>query len=387
MEYNRYTYEFLKDFCFQVFKKLGVPVEDASIPGEALLKADLMGDPSHGVTRIKRYSWRIDKGLINPKPEMKVVKDGGSFIIFDADNGLGQIAATKAMKICIQKAKEHGLCFAVVRKSNHFGKCGYYSMLALEHDMIGVSMTNSSPLMAPTFGIDPMLGTNPIAVSIPAGEEPPFCFDMATSVRAYSRCDIRDREGREIPLEWGMNNEGRLTINPKSILGKKGYAREGGERGVMLSLGGFGEETAGYKGYGLAVIVDILSGILSSSSWGPNVGMSYGEKIANLGHFIGAINIEAFRPLQEFKKEMDQMLRGLKNSTKGVGYERKYVVTENGFNILLNRNKEQFKRIYVAGEKGLELEEEQMKNGVKLPSYIVKDLDDINKQYNLGFEL
>ena len=144
IEYKRYSYEDLIGFSFEVFKKIGVPEEDASIPGEALLKADLMGDPSHGIIRLKRYTWRFDEGLINPKPKMSIVNEGPGLFLYDADNGLGQISATKAMRLCIQKVKKAGLAFAVVKNSNHFGKCGYYSMLALEHNMIGISMTKSA---------------------------------------------------------------------------------------------------------------------------------------------------------------------------------------------------------------------------------------------------
>lgn len=385
IEYKRYPYEDLREFSFKVFRKLGVPKEDASIPGEALLKGDLMGDPSHGIIRLKRYTWRFEEGLLKPKPNMKIIKEGLGFILYDADNGLGQIAAKKAMKLCIEKAKESGIVFAMIKNSNHFGKCGYYSMLALEHEMIGLSMTNAAPFIAPTFGIEPMVGTNPIAIAVPAGEEPPFCLDMATSVRAYGRVDIRSLDGRDIPLGWSTDHEGGLTIDPFAVLGKKGYSKRGGERGTMLPLGGFGDYTAGYKGYGLAVMVDILTGLLTGSAWGPDLVMGMEPKISKMSHLVGAINIEAFRPLDEFKRDMDSMLRGLKNSEKAVGYDRTVKVVEDGFQISLKRRKEKFKRIYTPGERGLELEKEQMENGVRLGSYVVKELEAINKQYNVGY--
>jgi len=259
-------------------------------------------------------------------------------------------------------------------------------MLALEHDMIGLSMTNAAPLIAPTFGIEPIIGTNPIAISVPAGEEAPFCLDMATSVRAYGRADIRSREGKDIPLGWGMDHEGRLTIDPWDVLGEKGYGHIGGERGTMLPLGGFGDYTAGYKGYSLAVMVDILTGILGGSAWGPYCSMSMDPTTARISHLVGAINIEAFRPLDDFKKDMDSMLRGLKNSEKAFDYDQTVKVIEDGFEISLKRRKEKFKRIYTAGEKGIELEKEQLENGVHLGSYIVKELEIINKQYNIGYK-
>jgi LDH2 family malate/lactate/ureidoglycolate dehydrogenase len=385
IEYKTYKYEYLRNFSYEVFKKLGVPEEDASIPGEALLKADLMGDPSHGIIRMKRYTWRFDEGLIEPKPNPKVAKEGPGFILYDADNGLGQIAATKAMRLCIEKAKKSGIVFALVINSNHFGKCGYYSSLALEHNMIGLSMTNSAPLVAPTFGIEPIIGTNPIAISVPAGEELPFCLDMATSVRAYGRSDIRSREGKDIPLGWGMDYKGGQTIDPLAILGTKGYGHSGGERGSMLPLGGFGDNTAGYKGYSLAVMVDILTGILGGSAWGPYCGISLDPTVARISHLVGVINIETFRPLDEFKKDMDSMLKRLKTSEKAVGYDQTIKAVEDGFDISLRRGKK-FKRIYTAGEKGLELENEQLEKGVRLGKYIVEELEKINKQYNIGYK-
>ena len=385
IEYKRYPYEDLKEFCYKLFRKLGVPEEDAYIPGECLLKADLMGDPSHGVYRLNRYIFRFSEGLVKAKPDMKIIKSGLGFFIYDADNGLGQIAGNKAMKICIERAKSSGFVYGLISNSNHFGKCGYYSMLALEHDMIGLSMTNSSPLVAPTFGIEPIIGTNPIAIAVPTDKELPFCFDMATTVRAYGRVDTLSRVGQEVPIGWSQDNYGNITSDPWDVLGKEGYSKSEGDRGTMLPLGGFGDYTAGYKGYGLGIMVDILTGILAGGAWGPFCGMGMDSTISKLRHSVCAINIEAFRPLDEFKKDMDAMLRGLKNSKKSIGYDRIVKATEDGFVITLNRRKEKFKRIYTAGEKGLELESEQMKNGILLGSYVVKELKEINKKYNIGY--
>jgi LDH2 family malate/lactate/ureidoglycolate dehydrogenase len=247
-------------------------------------------------------------------------------------------------------------------------------------------MTNAAPLVAPTFGREPIIGTNPIAISVPAGKEPPFCLDIATSVRAYGRVDIREREGRNIPLEWATDYEGKLTIDPKEVLGKKGYSKRGGERGTMLPLGGFGDETAGYKGYGLAVMVDILTGLLAGSAWGIHCGLGMEAVVSNISHLVGAINIESFRPLDEFKKDMDSMLGELKNSEKAYHYRRNIDVMEKGFNLSILETDEKFERIYAAGEKGLELEKEQMENGIKLGLYIVKELESINKQYEMGYK-
>jgi LDH2 family malate/lactate/ureidoglycolate dehydrogenase len=386
MEYKRYPYDYLHKFSFEVMKKLGISEEDAHIPGEALLKADLMGDPSHGIIRLKRYTWRLDNNLINRKPKMSVTIETPSFISYDADNGLGQVAGYKAMNLCMDKAMKSGIAIAHVRRTNHIGKCGYYSMLALKRDMIGISMMNASCLVAPTFGIEPLIGTNPMALAAPAGKEPPFCLDMATSVRAYGRVDIRNREGREIPLGWGLDHEGKVTIHPKDILGTAGYAKSGGQRGTMLPLGGFGDETAGYKGYGLALVVDILTGVLAGGLWGENLALGLDEKVAGLTHLVGAINIEAFRPLNEFKKDMDAMMRKLKDSKKARGYDYTCKQIEDGYQITMKRRKEPYERIYVPGERGLELEKEQMKNGVRLGDYVIKELEAINEQYDMGYK-
>jgi LDH2 family malate/lactate/ureidoglycolate dehydrogenase len=316
---------------------------------------------------------------------MKAIREGPAFTLYDGDNGLGQITVTKAMRACMEKATGSGVALALVKNTNHIGKCGYYSMLALERDMIGISMTNAAPLIAPTFGIDPMIGTNPIAIAAPAGKEPPFCLDMATSVRAYGRFDIRAREGRQIPLGWGIDHQGKFTVDPGDILGTAGYAKSGGKRGSVLPLGGFGDDTAGYKGYGLAVAVDILTGLLTGSPYGPQLALGFDPKLAGLTPLVAAIDIDSFRPLNEFKKDMDAMLRGLKNSRKGTAYSEEYKVLEDGIQVVLRNTGKEFERIYVAGEKGLELEREQMKNGVRLGNYAIKELEEINKQYNIGY--
>jgi len=322
----------------------GVPREDADIVGYVLTKTDLRGTESHGTARLSYYYLHnVRQGLINPRPKVRTVAEGPSYLVLDADNGLGHPVAYRAMQRCLEKAKESGVCCATVRHSNHFGAAGIYAMMALEHDMMGLAFTNSQPLTIPTFGRQRVLGTNPIALAAPAGVELPFVLDMATSVVPIGRIEVYRRRGEQVPHGWGADADGQPTTDPDRIL----------EGGGLMPLGG-PAESGGYKGYGLAAMVDVLSGVLSGAAilngvLPPRLDRS-GD--ANVGHFLMALDVSAFRPVDEFRETMDSFVRQLRDSPKAVGQDR----------------------IYIAGEKEFLTEQDRRANGVPLNPVVEEDL-------------
>ncbi|HDN83119.1 MAG TPA: Ldh family oxidoreductase [Candidatus Altiarchaeales archaeon] len=351
----------LKNFCMETFLALGVPKRDAKIAADVIVEADLMGIDSHGVARLKRYVSGIKDGMINPKPKIKVVKESSVTALIDGDAGLGQVVAYKAMKLAIEKAKNNFLAFVAVRNSNHYGIASYYSMMALKEGMIGISMTNSDTLVVPTFGKDAILGTNPISIAVPAKKEKPFIMDFATSVVSRGKLEKYSREGKKIPLGWALNVEGLPTSDPVEVLENLKKRKGGG----ILPLGGFGEEFGGHKGYGLALAVDIFSGVLSGSGYADLVykRKSDGRISSNIGHFFGAIRIDAFRDVEEFKEAMDDLIRRIKNSGKAKGYSR----------------------IYIHGEKELETREKRLKEGVPLHPKVIEAMREVASDLGIDF--
>ncbi|HTX88138.1 MAG TPA: Ldh family oxidoreductase, partial [Bacteroidales bacterium] len=260
----RFKREDLMNFIIRYMTKLGVPEEDARIVGKVLLCADIRGVESHGMHRLgSYYGSRLQKGYMNPLTPYKIITETPSTALIDGGNGMGQVVSHKAMRMCIEKAKKAGIGAITIRNSNHFGIAGYYSLMALEEGMIGLSMTNSQPLVAPTYGRTAILGTNPIALAAPSGKERPFLLDMATSAVAYGKIQVYEKKKEHIPIGWGIDEEGQVTNDPSKI-------RPGGH-GALLPLGGM-EITAGYKGYGLAVMVEILCSALSGGNFLTNVG-------------------------------------------------------------------------------------------------------------------
>ncbi|MEK7448160.1 MAG: Ldh family oxidoreductase [Planctomycetota bacterium] len=344
----------LEEFVKKVFRVVGVSEKDAQITARVLVQADWRGIESHGVARLSRYITGIQNGLINPKTKLKLVKETKATAFFDAANGLGQVAGHQAMNYCIKKAKKSGAAWVAVRNSNHYGIAGYYSMLALKHNMIGISMTNSRPLCVPTYSREAIIGTNPISVAAPADREQPFVLDMATSVVPIGKIEVAKRKGASIPLGWAVDKTGQPTTDPAAVL----------EGGGVLPLGGTAE-FSGYKGYGLSVMIDILCGVLTGASFLSLVEKPVDGKPApaNLGHFFGAINIKSFRPLKEFKKTMDLFINILKNSAKAEGCNR----------------------IFIAGEKEFEMEESRRKNGIPLDEKTVSSLKDIRNKLGIKF--
>ncbi len=283
-----------------------VPEEDAQSIAKVLVTADARGIASHGVARLWRYLNGIDNGsmLIDCKP--RIIKDTSITQVIDAQGGLGAPVSSFAMKEVIQKAKSQGTAFATVKNSNHFGIAGYYAMMAIEHDMIGIAMTNTAALGVPTFGCDVMFGTNPIAIAVPAGKEIPYVLDMSTTVVSRGKIEVYDRENHELPPGWAVNKQGLTAQDPGTLL-KDMLTREGGG---ILPLGGEGDSFGGHKGYGLALLVDIFCALLSSSAFGEDISDS-AETSARVSHFFGAIDIGRFRKISSFKQDMDTMLSRL----------------------------------------------------------------------------
>jgi L-2-hydroxycarboxylate dehydrogenase (NAD+) len=347
--------EDLKEYVVRFFCHYQVPEEDARIAAEILVSADLRGVDSHGVIRLDTYyGTRLRSGRMDPSTPVKVLQETLTTAAYDAGAGLGQVAGYRAMQRCIEKAREVGLSMATVRNSNHYGIAGYYAMMALPHDMIGISFTNSQPLVAPTYGKTAILGTNPIAVAAPAGSNRPYVLDMATSIVPIGRVTVYQKAGKPIPEGWGIDKDGLVSTDPNEVL--KG--------GALMALGG-SDIMRGYKGYGLSLLVDIFSGVLSGSSFGKDVGHPNDGRPADVGHFFAAIRIDAFRPVDEFKRDMDALLDQLKNAPKAVGQDR----------------------IYIHGEKEFELSDYYLQTGVPLMSEVVKMLTQTGEQVGVPFDI
>ena len=350
-----YPPEKLHQYIVDYFEHWSVSSEDAALAADVLLSADMRGVDSHGLIRLSSYyGSRLRKGLINPQCPMKVIKETLTTLSVDGGNGLGHPVSVKTMRLCIEKAKTSGVGLATVRNSNHFGIAGYYAMLALSEDMIGLCFTNTAPLVAPTHGRKAILGTNPIAVAVPAASSRPFVLDMATSIVPIGRINVYQKEGKNIPAGWGVDALGLMTENPAAV-------REGG---ALMPLGG-PELLRGYKGYGLSLMVDIFSGVLSGSAFASDVGNATQDKQCNVGHFFGAIRIDAFRDVQDFKADMDRLLTQLREAPKAAGEER----------------------IFIHGEKEFEAADQSAIEGVALSEATVQTLIDGGKLDGVPFDL
>jgi LDH2 family malate/lactate/ureidoglycolate dehydrogenase len=325
---------------------VGVDAGQARDVAEVLLASDIRGIESHGIARLRWfYVDRIRLGTINKDPSYKVVRETPTSFLLDADNGLGHPASIFTMRKTIELAREHGIAFSAVRNSNHYGIAGYYAMMALEHDMIGMSSTDSAHFAIPTFGREKMQGTNPFAYAVPAGEEPAFVFDFATTTVTYGKLEIYERRGLKLKPGWAVGADGRPTDDPTA-------ARFGG---ALLPLGGFGVDNGGHKGYGLGALSEILCGVLSGGAFGTALSQAEGPQMPGgiTGHWFGAMRIDAARDIAEFKRDMDRELRDFKNSAKAPGCER----------------------IYVAGEIEHERTLEYRRDGIPLVPKVWEDLD------------
>jgi LDH2 family malate/lactate/ureidoglycolate dehydrogenase len=326
IEQVRVSREDLVLFCQRVFRRLDLSERDAETAASVLVAADARGIPSHGVARLQRYINGLEAGTILPHAPIEVLMDTPSSIVIHAHGGMGAPASVRAMERVVHKAKGNGAAFGCVRDSNHFGIAGYYAMMALDEDMLGIAMTNTAALGVPTFGRQVMFGTNPLAFAAPAGEERAFVLDMSTTVVTRGKIEVYERSGEELPPGWAVDRDGRPAKDAHSLLDDM-FGRVGGG---ILPLGGAGEDFGGHKGYGLAVMVDVLCAVLCGAPFGLGTSDT-ATSSGRVSHFFGAIRIDTFRDPQEFRRDMDHMLRELRNCPPAAGAERVYFAGQKEF--------------------------------------------------------
>ena len=328
METRPYVpWELMNSFMIDVFKAYGVPEEDAKICADVLLESDRRGIESHGCNRFKPiYIDRIVNGTLLPVTKIDIVKETPTTVVMDANNGMGMVASHKMMEMLIEKAKTYGMAGGAIYNSTHYGIAGYWTTMAEKAGMIGISGTNARPSVAPTFGVEPMMGTNPLTFTMPTDEEFPFNFDCATSTVQNGTIEFYERSGKPTPAGLVITKDGGTMTDSGTILKemRKGNC-------ALLPLGGLGEETGGYKGYGFTTIVEILSAALTGGPYmkelsGKNPDGS--NRMYRLGHFFFVINPEFFMGLDTFKSTAGGILRGLRNSEKAPGAERIYTAGE-----------------------------------------------------------
>ncbi len=325
----------MEQFMVDVLIGSGVPTDDARIVADVLITADKLGIDSHGFNRLKPiYYDRIKDGILNPVTEFEVIRESPTTAVVDGHNGMGHVVAKRSMQMAIDKAKKFGMGMVAVRNSTHFGIAGYYALMAAKENMIGISGTNARPSIAPTYGVENMLGTNPLTFAMPTDEEFPFMLDCATSVSQRGKIELYARAGKTVPKGWVIDENGESKTDAQEIL-KDLIA----EKAALTPLGGIGEETAGYKGYGYATVVEILSAALQSGSYMKMLmGFENGKKVPYpLGHFFIAIDINAFVDPEEFKHTTGNILRELRASKKMPGHNRIFTAGEKEYIVWLDR--------------------------------------------------
>lgn len=354
-----FSAEELQRFTKEIFKAIGCPQNEAEKAAEILISADLRGVDSHGVARLSGYIRLHEKKRLNSQPRIQVTHETPSTAVVDGDLGLGLVVGPKAMEIAIEKAKKVGTGWVAVKNSNHYGIAGYHAMMALEEDCIGISLTNASPLVSPTFSKERLLGTNPISIAIPTKNQPPFVLDMATTTAANGKLEVLQRKGLEAPHGWLQDKSGKITTDARGLI----------NGGSMRPLGG-DREHGSHKGYALGAVVDILSAVLSGANYGPWVPpfVAFIDPAPNpvgegLGHFFGAMRVDAFRDGEEFKSHMDNWIERFRQSETVDGAEK----------------------VLIPGDPEREITDDRMKNGIDLLEPVVKDLRELGKK--LGVEL
>ena len=357
MTFYTFTETKLRQFTENVFLKMGCPLTDAQLAADVLLKSDLRGIDSHGVARLSGYVRLWEKQRINANPVIKIVHETATTATVDGDGGLGLVVAPFAMKIAIEKARIYGSGWVAVKNSNHFGIAGYHSLMAVEQEMIGISMTNASPLVAPTYANERLLGTNPMCYAFPAGKYPPIIVDMATAAAANGKLEIAQRANQPIPEGWVQDASGNTSTNPHQL-------KEGGS---LLPLGS-DKDHGSHKGYGLSATVDILSAVLSGANYGPWVPpfVAFLEPPTDpvgegIGHFLGAMRVDGFRPAQDFKDHLDNWIERFK-SAKTVDPDKKVIIP---------------------GEPEFAYEQERRINGIPLIDVVVNDLNELAKKLEI----
>lgn len=341
----------LRAFTFSVFKKIGCSDDHAELATDVLIKSDLRGIDSHGVARLSGYVRLWEKNRINATPNIRVVHETPTTATVDGDSGLGLVVAPFAMKVAIEKAEKYGSGWVAVKNSNHFGIAGYHALMAVDKDMVGISMTNASPLVAPTFASERLLGTNPMCYAFPAGKYPPVIVDMATAAAANGKLEIAQRSNKNVPDGWVQDKEGNSSINPNEL--KSG--------GSLLPLGS-DKDHGSHKGYGLSATVDILSAILSGANYGPWVPpfVSFLEPPSDpvgdgIGHFLGAMRVDGFRPAEDFKLHLDNWITRFKNA----------------------KTVDPTKKVIIPGEPEHNFEQERKVSGIPIIDVVVKDLNEL----------
>ncbi|MFN6944627.1 MAG: Ldh family oxidoreductase [Cytophagaceae bacterium] len=352
-----FSYQKLFNFSKDIFLKMGCSPEDATLASEVLLSADLRGVDSHGVARLSGYVRLWEAGRINTSPNIRIVHESPSTAVVDGDKGLGLVVGPRAMKIAMEKAEKCGTGWVSVKNSNHYGIAGYHAMMGLSSDLIGISMTNASPLVAPTHSLERLLGTNPIAIAIPAGEQPSFVMDMATTTAPNGKLEMLQRKNLDAPTGWIQDKAGQQSLNPHEL--KSG--------GALLPLGG-DKEHGSHKGYCLGAVVDIFSAVLSGANYGPWVPpfvsflpMPTDPVGEGIGHFFGAMRIDAFRPADEFKTHMDTWISRFRNSQAIEG-----------------------ESVLIPGDPEREISAERLKNGIPLLEPVIKDLEELGKKFSVA---
>ena len=353
--------DYLTNFSAEVFMHFAVSEANATQAADVLAKSDLRGIDSHGVARLHTYFDMLTLGRINPRPNIKIVREKSSVATVDGDNGLGLVVGPKANEIAMEKAEKHGSGWVSVCNTNHFGIAGYYPLKALERDLIGWAMTNTTKLVAPLWGAQRMLGTNPIAIAFPGYKEPPIVIDMATSAVAYGKIEIALRKKERVPKGWIIDRDGRDTIDPQDMI----------DGGAQLPLGSE-REMGGHKGYGLASMVDILCCVLSGANWGPFAPpFALRQEIPKrrvgkgIGHFFGAMQIDGFIDKDEFKKQIDEWIHVFRNTKPALGTSGPLI----------------------PGDPEREAEAIRSKQGIPLIKPVVDDLLDISRKTGIALEV
>lgn len=355
-------FDVLERFMKEVLLKSGVPEADAEIVKEVLIESDRRGIDSHGIGRLKPiYIDRLDAGTQEPVTKVDVVKETATTAVLDANNGMGHVAAKQAMQMAIDKAKENGMGMVALRNSTHYGIAGYYTSMATKAGMIGITGTNARPSIAPTFGVENMLGTNPLTIGLPTDEEFDFNLDCATSVSQRGKLEVYGRAGKELPPGWVIGEDGTTRTDTEQVLVDltKGKA-------ALAPLGGIGDITAGYKGFGYSTVVEILSAALQDGKFLKElngVDEEGKKKPILLGHFFIAINTNFFLGEEVFRKIAGTILRNLRDSRKAPGEER----------------------IYTAGEKEHLAWQYRKEHGCPVPASLQKHMTELRDRWNLDF--
>jgi len=357
MVYHTFAEDILRKFTVSIFVKMGCSADHAKLAADVLIKSDLRGIDSHGVARLSGYVRLWEKKRINTNPNIRVIHETPTTATVDGDAGLGLVVAPFAMRVAIEKAEEYGSGWVSVKNSNHFGIAGYHTLLAIEKDMIGFAMTNASPLVAPTFANERMLGTNPMCYAFPAGKYPPVIVDMATSAAANGKLEIAQRSGKSVPDGWILDKEGKPSTDPHEL--KNG--------GSLLPLGS-DRDHGSHKGFGLSATVDILSAVLSGANYGPWVPpfVAFLEPSDNqvgegIGHFLGAMRVDGFRPVDEFKSHLDNWIERFKSATP--------ISPEQG--------------VIIPGEPELLAEKERQVNGIPIIDAVCNDLNELAERFGV----